>query len=162
MTLHLYDFWRHILRRATKGVRAFRRQQPLNEAKVGQLDESVVANEHVLWFQVSVNQVLTVHELECLKHLRYVEASTSTIELSELIDDFEQFAILDVVNEHVDVASVLLDSLELEDERVLYRIHVLDLLPHVVLLLGVDHLVFRNHLYCEDFAFFVLFVFIFS
>ena len=62
-----------VLRRPTQGVGAIPSLQALDEAEVGQFDEPIILHQHVLRFQVSIDEVLPMHILKSQHDLRCVE-----------------------------------------------------------------------------------------
>lgn len=54
---------------ATESVGAIPRLQPLDEAKVCELEVAILSDKHILWLKVSVDQILP---MQVLKHENYL------------------------------------------------------------------------------------------
>ena len=67
-----------VLRSATQGICPIPGFKPLDEAKISELDIAIILDKHIFWLQVSVDQVLAVHELKDQNDLGGVESCIGT------------------------------------------------------------------------------------
>lgn len=100
-----------VLRSPTEGVGSLSWSQGLNEAKVRKLEIAARVDEHVLRLKVSVDKVLTVEIVETKNHLCCVEPRQRNVEVSELLDQLEEFAALDELHHNIELSRILLHAL---------------------------------------------------
>lgn len=85
MALSLQDLGRKILSSATETLGVLHSRNVLfAQAKVCQLDVAVATDEHVLWLQVAVQDVLAVEVLKCQQDVGCVEPSCVLLEATNL------------------------------------------------------------------------------
>ena len=63
VSLVLNDFWGNILWSATKSVGSISGHQSLDKAEISQFDVSIVAYQHILGLQISIDKVFGVEVL---------------------------------------------------------------------------------------------------
>lgn len=64
VALILDDLRGDVLRGTTEGIGPIAGQESLDEAEISNLDVPILLHKHVLWFQVSVNQIFRVQVLK--------------------------------------------------------------------------------------------------
>ena len=64
VALILDDLWGDVLWGTAESVGPIAGHESLDETEISNLDVPILLNKHVLWFQVSINQVLRVQVLK--------------------------------------------------------------------------------------------------
>ena len=142
------DFWSHVLRRATECVSTIPWLDLLHEAEVSQFDVTIVLEEDILRLEISVDQV---HRMDVFEHnydLCSIEPGQYIVQLLVSLQQIEQLPELQEIFEHVEIILILINSLQIADQRVVHLSHVLHLIVDVLLLLSFKHFVFGNYLQC--------------
>ena len=102
MTLTQKDFWGKILRRPTEGIGALTRLELLNEAKIRQLNVSIIGNEYVLRFQVSIDEGFRVHMLKTEDYLGGVEPCEINLQSALPPDQFKHLSTLYALHKYIE------------------------------------------------------------
>lgn len=117
VTLVEDDFWGDVLWRSANGEGpAF--VQDLGETEVRQLEVAVVADQQVLWLEVSKDDVLAVQVLKAGGHSGRIEAALVRREGLHRTQIGEELAAVDELEDQIEIAGVLGQSLEADDEGV--------------------------------------------
>lgn len=117
MGVALNDFWRQILWSSTEcGCRFSRIGEELGEAKVSQFDIAILVYQHVLWLQVSVDNLVLVEDTDSQDQLGGVELDCFLREALDLEQIGVKIATPDIFEEEVDSVFILEDIVHTEQE----------------------------------------------
>lgn len=116
MALILQNFWRQILRRATKGKSSVLNN--FSKTKISELNVAIGGNEYILRFEISVDDIFAMEVLEDEDELRGVEGGFVGFEHAFFSEVGEELPAGNVFHEEVNVFAVLVHALKVDDERV--------------------------------------------
>ena len=108
-------------------ARLMRRQPLLGQTEVRDLDVPLVVKEHVLGFEVAVDDPVLVEAAESLDQLGRIETCSSFAELRVLAQMVEQLTTVEEVHDEVELGGRLEGVMQLHNER------TVDLLENVSL-----------------------------
>mmetsp|Transcript_38597 Transcript_38597/g.90238 ORF Transcript_38597/g.90238 Transcript_38597/m.90238 type:complete len:465 (-) Transcript_38597:1410-2804(-) len=132
------DLGGEVLRGAAQGPRAV--GDDLGEAEIDHLEVALLVDEQVLGLEVAVDDFEAVHVREDRHDLRRVEARVLVGQRRLGGEQREELAAERNLEQHVELALVLVCGDELQDEGVVHHREDLLLVHHVLLLLHLDHL----------------------
>ena len=93
-----------------------RRQSLFTETKVCDLDVAFMVKQHVLWFQITIDNAVLMEAAQCLDQLCCVETSSPLAKLLVLAQMIEKLSTIEEVHDKVQLCWGLERILQLNDE----------------------------------------------
>mmetsp|Transcript_21735 Transcript_21735/g.34968 ORF Transcript_21735/g.34968 Transcript_21735/m.34968 type:complete len:206 (+) Transcript_21735:422-1039(+) len=146
MTLIEQHLWRNVLWRAAEGISSGSWLDDLGEAKVCQLGITVLAQEDVLWFQVSVDNILAVAMCESSSSLRAIEFRLLVRKLTCSAKMCKELAAANTLHNDVNETVILCVARHVHHEWIVDLSHQSFLVVDVIHLLQLDNLMFFHEL----------------